>query len=238
MLKIGICDDSIIELDQLYNYVNEACEKLQVEADIVKYQHTDALLGIIEKHPLGWDLFFIDMYIDEKTGLDVAASIRKVNRICKIVFVTHFIEPALACFKYDTLAYLLKPVTLEQIVDVMVQFRDYYKASTDLVIESKFNIIRIPKRDIQYIESYGKFVTIYQKSDKCPIEIKKTLDEIHEEMPDMLRCHKSFLVNMDDIVKLDKNLKLILLRDNISIPISRSLYKSVLINIANHRVDI
>lgn len=86
--------------------------------------------------------------------------------------------------------------------------------------------VRIPFEEISYFESSAKKVMLRQsKSDKAYCFTAK-LDEIAGQLPpQFLRCHQSFLVNMQMVRRLDTQNHVFLLHSNEEILISRRCYQ-------------
>ncbi len=86
--------------------------------------------------------------------------------------------------------------------------------------------LRIPFEDISYFESNAKKVTLHQaKRDKCYFFTAKLDDIFMQVSPDFVRCHQSYLVNMQMIRSLDIKNHLFRLHSNEEIMISRRSYK-------------
>ena len=82
----------------------------------------------------------------------------------------------------------------------------------------------IPIREIYYLESKGHHVIIHTFEDN--VEVYGRLDDIKEKLPNcFLQCHKSYMVNMNYILFIDKNE--ILLKGDNRVNISRAKYGEV-----------
>ena len=75
-----------------------------------------------------------------------------------------------------------------------------------LTIKSQSKLYHIAYRDIEYIESQGRSCHIFTTNGKCYATNSK-LSDLQNELNDkrFLRCHQSFLVNMDHIQSADEN---------------------------------
>ena len=53
------------------------------------------------------------------------------------------------------------------------------------------------------------------------ISCTKTLDKMQDFLPDnFVRCHRSFIINKDKIISIDKKEKEVILENNLSCPIN------------------
>ena len=99
--------------------------------------------------------------------------------------------------------YLLKPLSLEKLSRVMDRVLQAFQAGT-YAVRQRANVIRIPLHEILYVESSNSKCLLHRTPD-LSYTIYKRLDEIQQELGDQrfLRCHQSYLVNMDHIVQAD-----------------------------------
>lgn len=78
-------------------------------------------------------------------------------------------------------------------------------------------------RNILYLQAFGNYTQIKLKDGKT-LTISKTLKSIEVKLPksNFRRCHRSFIINLDEVVKLHDT---ILLSCNVEVPISRRMRK-------------
>ena len=69
-------------------------------------------------------------------------------------------------------------------------------------------------------------VILHTKDER--LEFYATITEIEETDPRLYRCHRSFVVNPANIVKIDKEEKIALFENNDSCLISRMKYKGLI----------
>lgn len=88
-------------------------------------------------------------------------------------------------------------------------------------ITYKHKVESIPYDDIFYLESMGHLVVIHTK--KGDYRSYDRLEKVKERLPgNFVHCHKSYVVNMDCIQRIDKNR--IFLINSKELPISKSRY--------------
>jgi len=83
--------------------------------------------------------------------------------------------------------------------------------------------IFLRSQDISYIKSEDIYANVYNGSEKYfVIESLKSLEEILPEK-DFFRCHRSYLVNINKVFKLNKKSNYMLILENgTQVPVSRS----------------
>jgi len=161
-------------------------------------------------------------------GLKSAEQIRKYDSDCKIIFTTSSTEHSLESFKVFPFNYLVKPITkaiFNPVVKKAVKDISEEKQKS-LAIKIGSNIQTIFYKEILFIESRAKTVNI-NTIDHGIFSTKSKLDDIQVQMnaKRFLRCHKSFLVNMDFISSVeDYTFKL---SNGKQIPITQRTYASV-----------
>jgi DNA-binding LytR/AlgR family response regulator len=172
----------------------------------------------------------------ELNGLEM---VRTLPNPPKIIICTAYSEFALESFEYGVTDYLLKPIKFERFVKavnrvIQMNITDNKTiediSSNDLKIRSIFvkenSIIRkIDFEDILYVEAYGNYLKI--ETNPHQFVIRGTLTEFGIKLPDNLftRVHKSFIVSIPNIKKLEGN---ILVIGNKEIPVGH-LYRNELI---------
>ena len=93
-----------------------------------------------------------------------------------------------------------------------------------LQIDSGREIFRIPFGQIYYLEAREKKVFIRMRMEE--LAINGTMEKLSERLPEnFLRCHRSFIVNMDYISQIKLAENMLYLREGLFVPVSRS-YKA------------
>ena len=96
------------------------------------------------------------------------------------------------------------------------------RQKTFIFLKSDKKIHKYYYADILFIEGSGNYIKVHSQNEK-PLMVLDKLAEIQEKLPqrEFLRVHKSFIVNVSQIQKIEGNR--LLIKDNL-IPIS-STYK-------------
>lgn len=92
-------------------------------------------------------------------------------------------------------------------------------------IAGKQKIRDVPFNAILYFEARDKKIELRMRDQE--LAFSGTLSQLEEELPgDFIRCHKSFLVNRRHILSVDRSNSLVVLDNQIELPISRSYKKA------------
>lgn len=69
--------------------------------------------------PGKYDLIFLDIYMDQDNGMDVAVRIREAGDSCSLIFVTSSDAFAVASYDVQAAYYLLKPLDTAKLMKVL-----------------------------------------------------------------------------------------------------------------------
>ena len=122
MIKVAIADDELENIHHIEDVLKVYSEKRGVEFRTYAYENSSLLKQDIENgHE--FDIFFLDVEMPEKTGLEVAYTIRKYFFESFIIFITNHSEYASDGYEISAFRYLLKdqveeklPHTLDNII--------------------------------------------------------------------------------------------------------------------------
>jgi two-component system response regulator LytT len=156
-----------------------------------------------------YNLIFLDIIMDELNGSDVAYKIRETDTKSSIAFLTSSPDFAISSYDVDAAGYLLKPLSRTKAFSILDKVINIYETQK-YPIHKNSAITYVPIDKILYVESDNSRCILHQKDGDCCTVYKK-LDTIQAELPSshFLRCHKSFLVNMDYIQSVDKEFTLV-----------------------------
>lgn len=98
-----------------------------------------------------------------------------------------------------------------------------------LVAENEKDKIVVPAHQLLYIESSDNYCTVYflEKENLCKIILRSSLTRLEGQIPEntnILRCHRSFIVNLSQVGKISGNAqgyRLHLLNQNGQVPVAR-----------------
>ncbi len=217
MLRTIIIDDEAHQRLAIGRMADTYCPSLKIvsQADGVQ-----SGLTAIKKHRP--DLVLLDIQMDDGTGFDLLDKLQSVD--FKIIFITAYDQFALNAFRFSAVDYLLKPldpVDLAKAVSKIsvVAQRDFHVQLANLkehldhiesdqkkiVIKTHNHIHLIPVNEILYCQADNNYVVFFLKN-KHQIVASANLKD-YEEILDgswFFRVHKSYLVNLKYVRKLEK----------------------------------
>ena len=199
MLNIGLCDDEAPELEKLRGLIAAYARRRHLSFRIQAFQNGEDLLVAIRTGEV-FDVIFLDVYMGLTNGLDIARKIRDFDGNCCLIFATNSRGHAIDGYGVHALEYLLKPIVEAEVwaaLDVALEDLSRRKEGC-LQFSNKQGSYKIPYGEIVYMESNARIVTIHSQR-QGDLSFYSRLDDLEGqcEDPRFLRCHKSFIVNLD-----------------------------------------
>lgn len=202
MLNFVICDDNSNILNKFPKILEDIFVKHGYDAKIgLATDDVHKLFKYINNNKT--DVFILDIDLkSEHSGLDIASKIRESNKEAYFIFSTAHLEYAMVAYKFKTFDYLPKPVTSERLEDTIVRlFNDVNsKPKKFIKIDNKNTII--DENEILYIKR-DKMKLVFHTKER-DYETYSSFNKIHSQLPkNFVRAHKSFIVNVDNIINVD-----------------------------------
>jgi two-component system LytT family response regulator len=198
-----------------------------------------------EKKP---DLIFLDIQMPKLNGFDVVELLGEESPL--IIFVTAYDEYAIRAFETHALDYLMKPVRAERLQQALDRVREKMKLNipqtTDVLIQTHKNqlipisrvlvrygleVFIIPVEDITHIQSEDDYVRIFT-SEKSYLK-QERMNRLEQTLDprSFCRIHRSYILNINYLSKIEphsKDSKVAILKNKVSLPISRSGYDQLM----------
>lgn len=204
MLNFVLCDDN----QNILNKLNKMIESILIKNKLsgqVAYSTTnpDNFIKYIEYN--SFDVVFLDIDLKNNlSGMDLANTIRKKNKKAYIIFSTAHLEYLMLAFKYKTFDFLAKPITYERLEETLLRLYDDISAENNIFFKVNNKNGYINSNDIFFIEKQGKKAIV--KTSNGDFSITSSFSNILNRLPNnFIRCHKSYIVNLDQISNIQAN---------------------------------
>ena len=203
MLNFIICDDDTHMVNKLSLLFEKAFIKNDFDAQIVlKTSNYKEIISYMTSNLVNVVVLDIEFKNSKINGLNIAEEIRKINKDCYIIFITSHFEYVMEAYDYKTFAYLFKnSLSVDTLSDTLNRlFDDVSGTSTKfLKIDSKGTFVDL--NDVNFIEKNGMKL-IYHTSHGL-LETYNSFSKIEPSLPEnFVRCHKSFIANVNNIVHI------------------------------------
>lgn len=218
VIDVYVCEDDPKQLNQVVEYIENylLIENLDMKVQIATGDPSE-ILDYLNNNEIDKSLYFIDIDLGENNinGIELASKIRKIDIEGKIVFITNHSEMVFLTFKYqiETLDFILKDYPekiqgriIEDINLCNKQFEvsasdneEYFQIKTGELVRS------IKVSDILFFESspVPHKVIVHLKDGQ--FEFYSTIKRIEDENESFFRCHKSYVVNVDNVESVNKH---------------------------------
>ena len=209
-IKCIAIDDEPLALEQIGSYV----QKTPFLELIATCKNAYEALEVLKEKEV--NLMFIDIDMPDISGLDLVKSLVKKPQI---IFTTAYSEYAFEGFQVDAIDYLLKPINYAAFLKAANKSKIWFEANSpekaeqqpksdrkEIFVKSNYKVIRILLADISYIESANEYIKIFLENQEV-ITTFMRLKNIEELLPagDFMRVHKSFIINLNKILAVDRN---------------------------------
>ena len=207
---------------------------LSAEHDVeVLGECSNAIEGLAAIHRLRPQVVFLDIQMPRLSGLEMAGMIDPAA-LPHIVFVTAHDEHALQAFEEHATDYLLKPIDPQRLAKTLNWLRSGARAPSQLlptmawaeplrqipcIGRSKIFLLGLAEVEYVYTDVAGVQVVGPERQGTTELTLK-----ILQERTPLLRCHRQYLVNTDQIAEiglLDNGAAEIVTRSGKRLPVSR-----------------
>lgn len=212
-LKAILIEDEANSREILRNYLAKYCAEVDLLGEAASI---DEGLKLISENEL--DLIFLDVEMPFGNAFDLLGQVP--DRTFETVFVTAYNQYALDALNQHAAYYLMKPINIDELIKAVEYVREIKQkenALEDKVLRPKLKSVEgkitLPQQDgfqvlnvsdILYCQADDNYTHIFLENKK--ILVSKTLKYFEDTLSDFAfaRIHKSYLVNVNEVVKYRK----------------------------------
>ena len=209
-----IVEDEETSRQILKNYLKKYCPNVTIMGEA---ENIEEALVLIRNNDL--DLVFLDVEMPYGNAFDLLDKVGDIN--FETVFVTAYNHYAIEALNAHASYYLMKPISIDELikaVDYVTEIKTKENALQDEVLIPKTNTVNgkitIPQQngfevlntsDILYCKADDNYTEIYLNNNKKKL-VSKTLKYFEEALngASFARVHKSYLVNVNEVIKYMK----------------------------------
>jgi len=199
-------DDEPLALEKIRSFI----EKLPHLDLMAAFRNATDALEYVRNNAV--DLIFLDVQMDEMSGLEM---LEKLVKRPQVILITAFSEYAIKGYDLAVTDFLLKPYTFDRFRLAVSKAIDYLKwqqigltpiqPPLDYIfIKSGYKLVKLVMDDILYIEGMRDYQYIITKTEK--VIASHSIHELEKMLPErMIRCHKSYIVSLGKITSIERN---------------------------------
>lgn len=222
LMRIAVCDNERSCIEKM----KKLLEKSSMEIVYLVFIRPEELLDAMEKGQM-FDVVCMDIEWNEpRNGIDFASELVELSPLTQVIFITGYndkFSQQIFLKNVNLCGFLVKPVE-ETVLNELLKkvIKNQKKVSTGkLLIQTKSNSFAIPYYEILYLESQAHQLLIH--TEKQTFTTYGKLTDILKQLPDCFtNSHKSYLVNLDKVIRIEE--KIAVLESGEEIPISKSRY--------------
>jgi two-component system, LytTR family, response regulator len=239
-IKAIIIDDEAPARDIIRHYLKE------FPFITVAEECSDGFAGLKAIREHNPDLVFLDIQMPRLTGFEM---LEVMDEKPLIIFTTAYDQYAIQAFERNAVDYLMKPVSTERFAAAVGKAREKLQAGREAisqpsslienraadapaltrVVVRKGNAINIiPVETIRYIEAQDDYVMVWHTGGKALKQQRMKFFEDNLPPSDFTRIHRSYIVRIAEIAKIEpygKENYLAVLKSGDKLPVSRAGYK-------------
>jgi len=209
-------DDEILALKKIQRYA----EKIDYLNLLGTFDNALSTFSFLRENRV--DLIFLDIQMDEFTGIQLLETIKDPPHV---ILTTAFDEYALKAYELDVMDYLLKPIPFERFVKAVEKvyarfLKDQNQQQSNQITESvpaqvqkpDFTFIKSGSKTVKvyfdkilYIEGMRDYLQIHTEDNKIMTLLNfKKMEELLDSQK-FIRVHKSYIIAVDKIDYIENN---------------------------------
>ena len=200
-MKIAICDDERQIICDYSKIINEYLFENNIVCSVDGFSDGTSFLQLANEY----DLVFLDYDLPDINGMDIARTIRENGGRIMIVFLTAYAEHVYDSFRVDALWYLVKPVSIPSIHEVLDKFINIYNHNRKISIPTNTAHISIDADEVIYIEAAKKHTKVKTTGNEYTANKAISVYQTEIANPHFFRTHRGYIVNMRYISTVEKN---------------------------------
>ncbi len=231
-IMVAICDDSKEIRDITKKYLEEYRISHNVEFNISEFESGEDLKK-------GWNsdnqILFLDIDLPKADGIEAAESLIATYDMsgCRIIMLSGLPERFQETYHIKAVDFVTKPIDKKRFfysLDYVVRDIDPGR-QINILMDGQKTVVS--EKEIQYIECRGNICYFHTKhgTGSSYITISECENLVSEKY--FYKCHRSYLVNLYYVKKIDGSV--VLLKNDLSIPVSRLRRKDFAKAISDYR---
>ena len=208
-----IVDDEPLAVKLLESFVAKT-PQLQLLASF-----TDSVeaLSFLRDHPV--QLAFMDIQMPDMNGMELSHMLPERTKVIFTtafkVFTTAFKEYAFESYEVSAIDFLLKPIRYNKFIAAVEKAEQWFSHQKETPSTPKTMFIRVDGElrqinfdNILFVEGMKDYVRFHVEGERLPLTTHMTMKAVEDALPaeDFMRINRSYIVRLDKIRTVDRNL--------------------------------
>ena len=205
MLRFAIVEDDPSMQKTIVDCVHRFCAEEGERCGLAVFSDGDEIL---DEYRAAYDIILLDIEMARLDGIETARLIRKLDEDVVIIFVTNMINFAVSGYAVNALDFIVKPI-------VYLSFSQSLRKAAALInrrrrryitIPTGVGMLRLDASRVTYIESFNHKLVIHTPEEDYTLS--GTMQNMEALFSDhgFFRCNNSYLVNLNAVERVDRNL--------------------------------
>jgi DNA-binding LytR/AlgR family response regulator len=201
-----IVDDEPLAVKLLESFAQKT-PQLRLEASF-----TDSVeaLAWLREHPV--NLAFMDIQMPDMNGMELSHMLPERT---KVIFTTAFKEYAFESYEVSAIDFLLKPIRYNKFIAAVEKAEQWFSHQKETPSTPKTMFIRVDGElrqinfdNILFVEGMKDYVRFHVEGERLPLTTHMTMKAVEDALPaeDFMRINRSYIVRLDKIRTVDRNL--------------------------------
>lgn len=222
---LAICDDEVYWQKEILRY----CKTVEKRNKITFSYHIFSSGEELLEFATSLDILLLDEEMKKISGQMIKEYFESINSDTMIIFITNHSEIIYDSFGKNVYGFLEKPIVKKKFHKLFE--KTLAKLNTKQYISLPDSIrgeAIIPCKNIIYMEADRSYTKIYLNNQDM-MTVRKGMNEIEKTttFANIIRVHKSYIVNFNYAEKLSTDTTLLKLTNGIQIPIARRRKKQI-----------
>lgn len=204
MLNIGICEDRQEDQYRLRSALERILHSRGESLKISTYFSGEVMLEDIKEGYGDFSMLFLDVFMDGITGMEVAHRLRESGIKTPIIFLTTSPDFAVESYDVEAVGYLLKSLQEAKLQRLLERVLDRPQRPRVCVLSGRrYRYLFLD--EIVFAESDNHSIRIHLVSGEVMGSSEKLKNFAARVDGRFLRCHQSFLVNMQYVADVKED---------------------------------
>lgn len=204
MIKVALCSDDAGCLSQIEQMLTGYARKNNL---LFSIQRFSSAISLFETTNKDFQIYIFDFDMTSTKKMKLAHSIKKMDKFAYLIFLTSAIDLNKDTESVQFVNYLTKPLnstSLEKEMDRALRLIEKI-ANNYIMIKNHDGYFKIYLFGVYYIETFNRNLLFH--TDHGDFLCFKKMHELENELTNQpfIRCHNSYIVNMNYVRKITNN---------------------------------
>lgn len=223
-IRAAICEDDEQVLCLLAQSLRREFSAQGVRADFERFTDAEGLLDVLADDPRRFDVYFLDIEMGGMDGIDLCRRIKRGHPEALVVFVSNKEELVFQSIEAQPFRFMRKSHFVEEqrrtVAAVILELSRCRERFVVLEDAHTGRSWRLDVGALSYVEVRGRYCHFHLHGEEAVIRCRLLDVEQRLQGQRFLKPHRSFLVNIDHVLYVEKSH--VRLDDGTEVPLSRS----------------